>query len=174
MSESRVTKGTKNHLKGIDTDKIEFKDNGTVVFKSSKEDDRGFTMSRHIYDLAAIINNNYDIRRFTALCIIKEFKEIGEIEPIARNCYVDFFWNKFTVIADGIRKQYTYREDVFLKSLQKAFELFAKQAENNMSVFIDKEDKLYAEKLAKLQAKHAVADKAKPIDLGKTKASSDN
>lgn len=170
MSEGKVTKTTKNHLKGVDTAKVEFRADGMVVFKPKEPDGKGFVMPRHIYDLAAIVNNNYDIRRYTALCIISEFKDMGEIEPFANNCYVDFFWNKFTVIADGIRKQYTYREDVFLKALQKAFELFAKQAENNMSVFIDKEDKLYAEKIAKLQAKHSIADKVKPVDSGKTKA----
>lgn len=160
---AKVTKQPKQVLKGSTGNGIEFLPNGTV--KMTNKNGNTITIPKHIYNLAAIVNNNYDVRRFTALNILKELEEIGDIEPIATNRYVDFSWNKFTVSADGIRKQYSYREDFFIKSLSKAFEDFAKQAENNISVFIDIEDKLYNEKLAKLQAKHgSIVDKVKPVD----------
>ena len=165
MEADRVTKKPKNVLKGSGNGTVEIKPNGMVEIKSDKSDAKPFILPKHIYDIATIVNNNYDIRRFTALNIIKALKETGDIEPFAKDTYVDFRWNKFTVNADGIRKQYTYREDFALTALTAAFEQFAKQSENVISVFIEKEDEIYNQKIAKLQAKHGnIADKVKPVE----------
>ena len=91
----------------------------------------------HIIDLALIIHNNAEIRRFTALGIIKHLTKTGEIKGNSR--YVAFKWNKFSVKCNGLIREYTYNEPFFLNALVASFTSFAKSAQATIDEFARKE-----------------------------------
>lgn len=99
---------------------------------------------KHIIDIALLLHNNAEIKRFTALGIINYLQQKGEIKGDKK--YVVFRWNKFAVRYDGLTREYFYTEPFFLNALVASFTSFSASAQNiidefarrEMSVGIDK------------------------------------
>ena len=106
------------------------------------DEDRAFKSKRDILiekygeatvDLASIVVNNAEIRRFTALGILNYLSQKGMIKGTKK--YVRFNWNKFSVICDGLSRDYTYDELFFINSLVAAFASFSASAQNTIDIF---------------------------------------
>ena len=91
----------------------------------------------HIKDIALLIHNNAEIRRFTALGIINYLLQKGEIKGDKR--YVVFKWNKFAVKCDGLTREYSFREPFFLNALVASFASFSASAQKTIDQFARKE-----------------------------------
>lgn len=99
---------------------------------------------KHIIDIALLLHNNAEIKRFTALGIINYLQQKGEIKGDKK--YVVFKWNKFAIRYDGLTREYLYTEPFFLNALVASFTSFSASAQNiidefarrEMSVGIDK------------------------------------
>lgn len=91
----------------------------------------------HIVQLALIIKNNAEIRRFTALGILNYLLQKGEIQGDKR--YVSFKWNKFAVKANGLMREYPYTEPFFINALVAAFTSFSASAQRTIDIFCHKE-----------------------------------
>lgn len=89
---------------------------------------------QHFVEIALIIKNNAEIRRFTALGIINYLLQKGEIKGEKR--YVQFLWNKFAVKADGLAREYSYTEPFFLNCLVASFASFSANAQRTINNFI--------------------------------------
>lgn len=98
----------------------------------------------HIVQLALIIKNNAEIRRFTALGILNYLLQKGEIQGDKR--YVSFKWNKFAVKANGLMREYPYTEPFFINALVAAFTSFSASAQRTIDVFCHKEMSVGIEK----------------------------
>lgn len=88
-------------------------------------------------NLVMLLKNNCEIRRFTALAIITHLINAGEMSGTKR--YVNFFWNKFRVTVDGIRKEYQYTETFFINSLVSSFESFRISAQKTIENYINEQ-----------------------------------
>lgn len=91
----------------------------------------------HVVQLALIIKNNAEIRRFTALGILNYLLQKGEISGDKR--YVSFKWNKFAVKANGLMREYPYTEPFFINALVAAFTSFSASAQVTIDNFCHKE-----------------------------------
>lgn len=91
----------------------------------------------HIVNLALIIKNNAEIRRFTALGILNYLLQKGEINGKSR--YVNFKYNKFAVTCDGLMREYLYTEPFFINALIAAFSSFSASAQRTINIFCEKE-----------------------------------
>lgn len=91
----------------------------------------------HMVKIALIVKLNAEIRRFTALGILNYLLQKGEIKGAKR--YVSFKWNKFTVKADNLVKEYSYTEMFFLNSLAASFASFSASAQRVIDDFTKKE-----------------------------------
>lgn len=91
----------------------------------------------HVVQLALIIKNNAEIRRFTALGILNYLLQKGEISGDKR--YVSFKWNKFAVKANGLMREYPYTEPFFINALVAAFTSFSASAQTTIDIFCHKE-----------------------------------
>ncbi len=91
----------------------------------------------HIVNLALIIKNNAEIRRFTALGILNYLLQKGEISGKSR--YVNFKYNKFAVSCDGLMREYLYTEPFFINALIAAFSSFSASAQRTINIFCEKE-----------------------------------
>lgn len=91
----------------------------------------------HIVNLALIIKNNAEIRRFTALGILNYLLQKGEIKGKSR--YVNFKYNKFAVSCDGLVREYLYTEPFFINALIAAFSSFSASAQRTINIFCEKE-----------------------------------
>lgn len=91
----------------------------------------------HVVQIALLIKNNAEIRRFTALGILNYLLQKGEIKGDKR--YVSFKWNKFAVKANGLMREYSYNEPFFLNSLVAAFSSFSASAQRTINAFCKKE-----------------------------------
>lgn len=91
----------------------------------------------HVVQLALIIKNNAEIRRFTALGILNYLLQKGEISGDKR--YVSFKWNKFAVKANGLMREYPYTEPFFINALVAAFTSFSASAQTTIDTFCHKE-----------------------------------
>lgn len=109
----------------------------TVVGKNNKE--LKFFVPDHIKNIGYIVKDNAAIRRHTSLNILNHLIEQGVIRKDGTGNYVTFLWNKFRVSSDGIKKEYSYRENFFLLALIDSFKQFAKDAENTIKVFMEEE-----------------------------------
>lgn len=87
----------------------------------------------HVVNLALIIKNNAEIRRFTSIGIINYLLQKGEIKGDKR--YVSFNWNKFTVSCGGLKREYFYNETFFLNALVAAFTSFSASAQRTIDKF---------------------------------------
>jgi len=91
----------------------------------------------HVVQIALLIKNNAEIRRFTALGILNYLLQKGEIRGDKR--YVSFKWNKFAVKANGLMREYSYNEPFFLNALVAAFISFSASAQRTIDAFCKKE-----------------------------------
>lgn len=91
----------------------------------------------HVVQLALLIKNNAEIRRFTALGILNYLLQKGEIQGEKR--YVSFKWNKFAIKANGLMREYSYNEPFFLNCLVAAFSSFSASAQRTIDAFCKKE-----------------------------------
>lgn len=91
----------------------------------------------HTVNIALLIKNNAEIRRFTALGIINYLLQKGEIRGNSR--YVSFKWNKFAVKYNGLTREYLYTEPFFLNCLVAAFSSFSASAQRTIDTFTRKE-----------------------------------
>lgn len=92
---------------------------------------------KHMVEIALIIKNNAEIRRFTALGILNYLLQKGEIKGEKR--YVSFKWNKFSVKCDGLMREYSYNEPFFLNALVASFASFSASAQRTIDTFCRKE-----------------------------------
>ena len=92
-------------------------------------------------ELALIVKNNAEIRRFTSKNIIAALTE-GEENAADHNIHVEFLWNKFKVtkkVKDNtLSTEYLYTESFFIKSLIKSFEQFSENASQTIGAFANK------------------------------------
>lgn len=91
----------------------------------------------HVFNLFLIINNNAEIRRFTALGIIKYLLK-NEVISGKKN-YVTFMPNKFSVTSDGLSREYFYTETFFLNALVASFASFSASAQNTIDIYTNTE-----------------------------------
>lgn len=91
----------------------------------------------HVVQIALIIKNNAEIRRFTALGILNYLLQKGEIKGNAR--YVSFKWNKFAVKCNGLMREYSYNEPFFLNALVASFASFSASAQRTIDYFCKQE-----------------------------------
>lgn len=91
----------------------------------------------HFVQVACIIKNNAEIRRFTSIGIINYLLQKGEIKGKSR--YVSFMWNKFRVSCDGLVREYSYTESFFLNCLCASFASFASNASKVINNLVHKE-----------------------------------
>lgn len=93
----------------------------------------------HTRNLVYLVKNNAEIRRFTALSIINMMKQKNMIDKDAK-CYVSFLFNKYSVNVNGLRQEFTYNNDIFIKSLAAAFPAFAYNAEKVINEYLKVEN----------------------------------
>ena len=108
--------------------------------KNKKKDGRPSVVAKfpeHVVQIALLIKNNAEIRRFTALGILNYLLQKGEIRGDKR--YVSFKWNKFAVKANGLMREYSYNEPFFLNALVAAFSSFSASAQRTIDAFCKKE-----------------------------------
>ena len=91
----------------------------------------------HVVQIALLIKNNAEIRRFTALGILNYLLQKGEIKGNAR--YVSFKWNKFAVKCNGLMREYSYNEPFFLNALVASFASFSASAQRTIDHFCKQE-----------------------------------
>ena len=91
----------------------------------------------HVVQIALIIKNNAEIRRFTALGVLNYLLQKGEIKGNAR--YVSFKWNKFAVKCNGLMREYSYNEPFFLNALVASFASFSASAQRTIDHFCKQE-----------------------------------
>lgn len=98
----------------------------------------------HVVELSMIIHFNHGIRRHTALNILNYFIQQGIINAdVDKDRYVDFSdWNKFAVVINGLKREYTYREQFFINALVGAFKSFAEDSQKTIETFIAEENKI--------------------------------
>lgn len=89
---------------------------------------------QHFVEIALIIKNNAEIRRFTALGIINYLIQKDKIKGEKR--YVKFLWNKFSVNVDGLSREYSYTEPFFLNCLVASFASFSANAQRTINNFM--------------------------------------
>lgn len=94
-------------------------------------------VSEHERELVYLIKNNAEIRRLTALGIIKYLTDNGEIKGAHK--YIRFLWNKFQVIVEDIKREYRYTEIFFLNALIDSFEVFRRSAYKTIEKYINEE-----------------------------------
>lgn len=91
----------------------------------------------HQIQIALLIKNNAEIRRFTALGIINYLMQKGELKGDSR--YVSFKWNKFAVKSNGLMREYSYNEPFFMNALVASFTSFSASAQKTIDNFCRKE-----------------------------------
>lgn len=114
--------------------------NNAVKVENEKRDFRKDAIDRipeHVKNVAFIIRNNAEIRRFTALGIINHLLETGEIH--GNKNYVVFRFNKFSVKSDGLAREYFYTAPFFLNALVASFSLFSASAQQTIDEFTNRE-----------------------------------
>lgn len=101
----------------------------------------------HITELALIVKNNAQIRRYTAIAIINYLCQKGEINKISaeeqakgKGNYVNFLWDKFTVKSNGLSRDYRYTERFFITALIGSFTSFAANSKEVIINFLKEEN----------------------------------
>lgn len=93
---------------------------------------------KHVVDLALLMLNNAEIKRFTALGIINYLKQTKRIDQDAK-VYVKFSINKYAISINGLKTEYSYNDSVFISALLAAFTSFASHAEKVIRTFVSTE-----------------------------------
>lgn len=103
-----------------------------------------FNIPNHVIELSMIIHFNHGVRRHTALNIMNYFIQQGIVNPeIDKDRYIDFTdWNKFSLVVNGLKREYTYREQFFINALVGAFKSFAEDSQKTIETFILEENKI--------------------------------
>ena len=103
-----------------------------------------FNIPNHVVELSMIIHFNHGVRRHTALNIMNYFIQQGIVNPeIDKDKYIDFTdWNKFSLVVNGLKREYTYREQFFINALVGAFKSFAEDSQKTIETFILEENKI--------------------------------
>lgn len=103
-----------------------------------------FNIPNHVVELSMIIHFNHGVRRHTALNIMNYFIQQGIVNPeIDKDRYIDFTdWNKFSLVVNGLKREYTYREQFFINALVGAFKSFAEDSQKTIETFILEENKI--------------------------------
>lgn len=101
----------------------------------------------HVTELALIVKNNAQIRRYTAIAIINYLCQKGEISKISaeeqakgKGNYVNFLWDKFTVKSNGLSRDYRYTEKFFITALIGSFTSFAANSKEVIINFLKEEN----------------------------------
>lgn len=110
--------------------------NRTIETKRGEVDVKDL-FPEHYIQIALIIKNNAEIRRFTSIGILNYLLQKGIIKGDKR--YVSFKWNKFTVKCNGLVKEYSFNEPFFLNALVAAFSSFSASAQRTINQFCQKE-----------------------------------
>ena len=104
-------------------------------------------ITNHITELALIVKNNAQIRRYTAIAIINYLCQKGEISKISaeeqakgKGNYVNFLWDKFTVKSNGLSRDYRYTEKFFITALIGSFTSFAANSKEVIINFLKEEN----------------------------------
>lgn len=111
--------------------------------KAKKAEKKDFIESHyesHQVNLVYLLKNNSEIRRFTSLNILSVLEKEGVVNKDCKSKLVKFGWDKFSVIIDGLGKDYRYTETFFIQCLINSFALFADSATKTIKEFMDKED----------------------------------
>lgn len=87
----------------------------------------------HIVRMIRVLHANADIRRYTALGIVKRLIAAGKITEEGN--YVRFRWDKYTVSSKGINTDYRYTEKVFLESFVGSFGILTSVASKSLDNF---------------------------------------
>lgn len=91
----------------------------------------------HVVQIALLLKNNAEIRRFTAIGILNWLLQKGEI--VGEKRYVSFKWNKFAVKSNGLMREYSYNEPFFINALVASFSSFSASAQRVIDQFCKKE-----------------------------------
>lgn len=120
------------------------------TIKNTPTNSKGRTIKNipnHITELALIVKNNAQIRRYTAIAIInylcqkKEISKISEEEQAkGKGNYVNFLWDKFTVKSNGLSRDYRYTEKFFITALIGSFTSFAANSKEVIINFLKEEN----------------------------------
>ena len=136
--EAEVAKQPTSEISTDSTDDVDV--NANTQGKSQKKNGIPPVANRypeHIVQIALLIKNNAEIRRFTALGILNYLLQKREINGNSR--YVSFKWNKFAVKANGLMREYSYNEPFFLNALVAAFSSFSASAQRTIDHFCKQE-----------------------------------
>jgi len=95
------------------------------------------SMEAHLVRMIRIVHANADIRRYTALGIVKRL--INQKIITEGGNYVEFLWDKFTVCSKGINHDYRYTEIFFLESFVSSFNIIASVASKALDTFCEME-----------------------------------
>ena len=90
-------------------------------------------------NLVYLLNNNAEIRRFTALGIINLCKQKGLVKQDAK-CYIKFLRNKYSFNVDGLKTEFNYNNEIFITCLVAAFPSFAHYANKVINEFLNVEN----------------------------------
>lgn len=91
-------------------------------------------IATELEEIVKIVKYNANIKRHTALNILRTFVEDGFI-PDSKGAFVDFQWNKYTVKHNGVTKEYEY-DKTFVVALVKAHEDMAKDNTKVIETFV--------------------------------------
>lgn len=94
----------------------------------------------HIRNIVYILNNNAEIRRFTSLAMIKELRACKAV-PENSNVFIKFGLGKYSVCVNGLNHEYTFKNNLFVDSFEKAFEDFAKHGHSILQAFVNEVNK---------------------------------
>lgn len=133
-----------------DPNTIEQEDPNTTEQENTPTNSKGRTIKNipnHITELALIVKNNAQIRRYTAIAIINYLCQKGEISKISaeeqakgKGNYVNFLWDKFTVKSNGLSRDYRYTEKFFITALIGSFTSFAANSKEVIINFLKEEN----------------------------------
>ena len=115
--------------------KTEKEDKLGKIARKFKENPAVKNIPTHVLELACIVKDNAEIRRFTSLAILNYLHQKNELR--GKKGYVDFLWNKFAVKAGGLSREYRYTELFFIKALVSAFTSFANSANKTINNFLE-------------------------------------
>lgn len=115
--------------------KTEKEDKLGKIARKLKENPAVKNIPTHVLELACIVKDNAEIRRFTSLAILNYLHQKNELR--GKKGYVDFLWNKFAVKAGGLSREYRYTEPFFIKALVSAFTSFANSANKTINNFLE-------------------------------------
>ena len=101
------------------------------IARKLKENPAVKNIPTHVLELACIVKDNAEIRRFTSLAILNYLHQKNELR--GKKGYVDFLWNKFAVKAGGLSREYRYTEPFFIKALAS----FANSANKTINNFLE-------------------------------------